>query len=336
MSAWLLRAVACGFLLAAPAIGAAQEQPPQQPPHAGLEALAGVARPRPTPARAGASELDRALAAEDWPRAEQLLAEAIERSPRSAALLKQIAGVFLVDRRPLNAAIALKKAEALAPLDPESRLRLVLAYVAMGQREWARPELERLVAAAPETAIYHYWLGRLDYDAGQYAAAVGHLQAAASRDPSFPRTFDNLGLCYEALNQIDAAITQYREAVRLNRLAPDPSPWPAINLGSALARGGAYEEAEALLREAVRIDPAAAPAQYHLGTVLEQTNRPDEAIQALRAAADADPAYADPLYALARIYRRQGRTADADAALAAFTTRRQAQTRAAAGAASKP
>jgi uncharacterized protein YecE (DUF72 family) len=40
MSAWLLRAVACGILLAAPAIGAAQEPPPQQPPHAGLEALA--------------------------------------------------------------------------------------------------------------------------------------------------------------------------------------------------------------------------------------------------------------------------------------------------------
>jgi len=30
MSAWLLRAVACGFLLAVPAIGAAQEQPPKK------------------------------------------------------------------------------------------------------------------------------------------------------------------------------------------------------------------------------------------------------------------------------------------------------------------
>ena len=269
MSAWVLRAVACGSLLTMPAPVGAQEPPPR----AAIEALAGVAHPRPAPASPGAGELERALAAQDWPRAEQLLAQAIERSPRSTALLKQIAGVFLADRRPLNAAIALKKAEALAPLDPESRFRLVLAYVAMGQREWARPELERLVTAAPETAIYHYWLGRLDYDAGQYAAAVAHLQAAAIRDPSFPRTFDNLGLCYEALNQIDVALTQYREAVRLNRLAVDPSPWPAINLGSALARGGAYGEAETVLREAVRIDPAAAPAQYHLGTVLEQTNR---------------------------------------------------------------
>ena len=331
MPASLLRAVVCGCVLAVPAGVTGQEPPPR----AALEALAGVAAPRVTPAGDDDGELGRALAAKDWPRAEQLLARAIERSPRSSELLKQIAGVFLADRRPLNAAIALKKAEALAPLDPDSRLRLVLAYVSMGQGEWARPELERLVAEAPDTAIYRYWLGRLEYDAGRYASAVGHLQAAARRDPTFPRTFDNLGLCYDALNQVDLAIAQYREAVRLNRLVADPSPWPAINLASALARGGAYEEAEALLREAVRIDPAAAPAHYHLGTVLEQTNRPDDAIGALRAAADADAAYADPLYALARIYRRQRRIAEADAALAAFRTRQQAG-KPAAGLASKP
>ena len=316
-----------------PAVDVAAQDPP---PRAALEALAGVAPPRAAPAAAEAGELDRALAAKDWPRAEQLLAEAIERSPRSPELLKQIAGVFLADRRPLNAAIALKKAEALSPLDDESRFRLVLAYVAMAQREWARPELERLVAGAPQVAIYRYWLGRLDYDAGHYASAVAHLQTAAQRDPSFPRTFDNLGLCYDALNQTDVAIAQYRESVRLNRLAAAPSPWPAINLGSALARGGAYGEAETLLREAIRIDPAAAPAHYHLGTVLEQTNRPDDAIQALRVAADVDPSYAEPLYALARIYRRQQRAGDADAALAAFTVRQRAGKPAPAGAASKP
>ena len=332
MLARLLPAVACGSLL----VGAATADAQEPPPRAALEALAAATQPRPAPRLPDTEALDGALAARDWPRAAQLLAGAIERSPQSVALLKQIAGVFLADRRPLNAAIALKKAEALAPLEPEWRFRLVLAYIAMGQREWARPELERLVAAAPETAIYRYWLGRLDYDAGQYAAAVAHLQAAAIRDPSFPRTFDNLGLCYDALNQVDLAIAQYREAVRLNRLAAEPSPWPAINLGNALVRKGAYGEAESLLREAVRIDAAAAPAQYHLGTVLEHTNRADEAIAALRAAAEVDPAYAEPLYALARIYRQQGRTADADAALAAFATRRQAKTPAIAGAAPKP
>jgi tetratricopeptide (TPR) repeat protein len=293
------------------------------PPRPDLEALAGLAHmPAAVRTTGEGSELDRALAARDWPRAEQLLAAAIERTPRSAALLKRIADVFLADRRPLNAAIALKKAEALAPLDPASRYRLVLAYVAMGRRDWARPELDRLTAAAPDTAIFRYWIGRLDYDEGQYASAIGHLRAAALLDPSFPRTFDNLGLCYEALNDPAEAATAYREAVRLNRLAADRSPWPPLNLATLLARQGALAEAEGLLREAITYDARASRALYQLGVVLEQSERMEDAIDQLRAAADADPSYPDPQYALARVYRRLGRLAEADHALAAFSARR--------------
>ena len=41
---------------------------------------------------------------------------------------------------------ALKKAEALAPLDSQERFQLALAYIAMKRGDWARPELERLAA----------------------------------------------------------------------------------------------------------------------------------------------------------------------------------------------
>ena len=321
----------CGVLLAVAPAGQAQDAPARAP----LEALAALSTDRP-PSALGTSELDRALAARDWSRAERLLAQAIERAPRSSALLKQIAGVFLADRKPLNAAIALKKAEALEPLDAESRFRLVLAYVAMGRGEWARPELERLIAHTPATAIHHYWLGRIDYDAGQYAEALGHLHDAAARDPAFPRTFDNLGLCYDALNEPERAITHYREAVRLNRLAAEHSPWPPLNLAIALDRRGEAAEAEALLREAIGIDPGTAQAHYQLGAVLERTDRLDAALDALRAAVAADPAYAAPQYALARVYRRQGRLSEAEAALAAFTARRAAEQAARGGAVRTP
>ena len=66
--------------------------------------------------------------------------------------------------------------------------------------------------------IYSYWLARLDYDAGQYASAIRRLQDVVAQAPAFARAHDNLGLCYEALNQPDEAIPHYREAVRLNRL----------------------------------------------------------------------------------------------------------------------
>src|SRR5687767_9147980 len=87
------------------------------------------------------SELDRALAARNYERAERLLADAIAREPDARQLLTQIASVFMLDRKPLNAAIALKKAEALGPLDNHARLQLALAYIAMRRGDWARPEL---------------------------------------------------------------------------------------------------------------------------------------------------------------------------------------------------
>lgn len=265
------------------------------------------------------SEIDRALAAKDYERAERLLADAIAREPTSRQLLTRIAGVFLMDRKPLNAAIALKKAEALGPLDHHARLQLALAYIAMKRGDWARPELERLAAAEPANVIHRYWLARLDYDNGQYASAIRRLREVVAEAPAFARAHDNLGLCYDALHQPDEAIPHYREAVRLNRLDKEAaSAWPALNLGILLRTRGDLEEAEALFREAVTHDGDFAPGHYQLGAVLEQRGRMDEAVKSLRRATSTDATYAEAYYALSRIYRRQGRAAEADAAMSTF------------------
>jgi tetratricopeptide (TPR) repeat protein len=270
------------------------------------------------PAVPAASELQRALAAKNYERAERLLADAIVREPASRELLTQIAGVFMLDRKPLNAVIALKKAEALGPLDNQSRLQLALAYIAMRRGDWARPELEKLAAAEPVNLIHPYWLARLDYDDGQYASALERLKRIVAKSPGFARAHDNLGLCYEALHQPDAAIAHYREAVRLNRGEPHPSGWPALNFGILLRSRGELDEAERLFREALTYDRRFAPAHYQLGVVLEEHGRLEDAVEALRHAVQADAEYSAAHYALSRIYRRQGRAAEADAAMNTF------------------
>jgi tetratricopeptide (TPR) repeat protein len=268
---------------------------------------------------APSSELQRALTSKDYERAERLLADAIARQPASQSLLTQIASVFMRDRKPLNAAIALKKAEALGPLDSSARLQLALAYIAMQRGEWARPELERLATDEPANVIHSYWLARLDYDAGQYASAIQRLQRVVARDPAMAKAHDNLGLCYEALNQPEAAVGHYREAIRLNRAdIKAPSPWPVLNLAVLLRTRGELDEAEGLFREALAIDRRFAPGYYQLGVVLEEQGRLDEAVRSLRQALSLDDSYPEAYYALSRIYRRQGQTAEADAALNQF------------------
>jgi tetratricopeptide (TPR) repeat protein len=259
-----------------------------------------------------------ALKANEYAEAETLLLEAAEAEPKSAEVLRLLGGVFFVRGRYLNAAVAFKKAEALAPLDERSRFTLAMSYVTLGRRDWARPELETLARGAPQNPLYPYWIARLDYDDAQYEDAVAGLLRAIELDPAFLKAYDNLGLCYEALGRFDDAIRGFEKAIRLNRESEVQSPWPALNFGLLLTRLDRLEEAEALFRESVHADPLFPKAHYELGVVLEKTSRPEEAIAELEEAARLDEAYAEPHYALARVYRRTGKQEQARRALERF------------------
>ena len=74
----------------------------------------------------------------------------------------------------------------------------------------------------------------MDYDAGLYPSAAKRFEAIVEADDTFMKAFDNLGLCYEALNQPDQAIGAYRKAIALNRTSKPPSYWPPLNLGALL------------------------------------------------------------------------------------------------------
>lgn len=262
--------------------------------------------------------LDEAIGKRDYDRAEKLLVTEIERNPKSQELLKFLASIFFLDGKHLNTAVALKKAEALGPLDDRSRFTLVLSYIIMNHRDWARPELEKLRTSDPKNALYPYWLGRLDYDGMQFTSAVANFKKANELDPFFMKVYDNLGLCYEALGQFDEAIKTYEDAIRLNREKTPASPWPPLNLGTLLTKLGRLEDAEASLKESLGYDPDFPQALYQEGLLREKQKKDDEAVEALRRAAALDPTYAEPHYVLGRIYNRKGETEMAERAWNTF------------------
>jgi tetratricopeptide (TPR) repeat protein len=269
----------------------------------------------------GATEqaaLQDALKSRDYPRAETLLAKEIERRPASPELLTVLGRILFLDGKYLNCAIALKKAEAISPLGERDRFTLALNYIILKHPDWARPELEKLASLNPHDPLYPYWLGRLDYDAMQYKAAVARLRKALDLDPMFMKAYDNLGLSYEGLGQYDDAIRVYQQAVVLNRQQNPPSPWPPLNLGTLLVKLGRRPEAESCLQESLRYDPRFPKAHYQLGLLLEKQNKDEEAIRELTLATDNDPTYPEPYYVLGRMYERRGEKEKAEAAWAAF------------------
>jgi tetratricopeptide (TPR) repeat protein len=271
----------------------------------------------PLDARRRAS-LQEALTNRDYARAETLLLEEIDRHPSSPQLLTAVAGIFFLNGRYLDTTLAMKRAEALAPLDLQSRFTLAMAYIILNRRDRARPELEELAESVPKNPLYVYWLGCLDLEEQRFAAAMAEFRAALELDPAFVRAYDNLGLCYEALGQYDEAIGAYKKAIRLARQAPSPSPWPNYNLGSLLLKLGRLPEAEASLRDSLQNDAAFPQAHFQMGLLFEKRTMDAEAVRELEQATVLNPSYPEPYYLLAKIYRQKGRQDKAERAGSTF------------------
>ncbi|HEY7308960.1 MAG TPA: tetratricopeptide repeat protein, partial [Gemmataceae bacterium] len=125
---------------------------------------------------------------------------------------------------------------------------------------------------------------------------------------------NNLGLTLHEKGQLDEAIAEYREAIRLNKDYAEAHN----NLGLALTDKGQLDEAIVAFREAIRLKKDFPEAHYSFGVVLGIKGRLDEAIAEYREAIRLKNNYAEAhcnlgdvlekkgLYAEALIHRRRG------------------------------
>jgi tetratricopeptide (TPR) repeat protein len=259
--------------------------------------------------QAKGAALQQALDHHDYVKAEGILLAEIQATQEPAykdRLLQDIGGVYFLNHDDLNAAIAWKKAESIAPLPAQLHFSLAMAYVRIGRRDWARKQLQTLAAADAKAALYPYWLGRIDYDEHAYEDAITQFQKAIRLEPKMGRAYDNLGLCFFSQNENTLAVANFEKAIALDRNSGHPSAWPHINLAAALQLLGRLPEAEANLRDAIRLEPRIAQAHFQLGNVMDGMGNPQAAIDEYKQSAQLDSSYAEPHYALARVYRRLG------------------------------
>jgi tetratricopeptide (TPR) repeat protein len=271
------------------------------------------------------SAITNGLKAGDYELVESTLVKLVEQDPKSPQLLTFLARIFFIDNKPLNCAIALKKAERLEPLKEPDQFILALSYVTMKRRDWASQEFEKLAQSNPRNALYPYWQGRIAYDNYSYPAAIEKFNKALELDPEFPRAYDNLGLCYEAMSNDESAMKYYERAVILNRKRIPASPWPPLNYGMLLVKQGSLGQAEIFLREAVNLGPGMPLTHYQLGVALGKQERFSDAIDELKKAAELDPTYPEAHFTLAHVYRQLGDRERADMELSAFQKLKQAQ-----------
>jgi tetratricopeptide (TPR) repeat protein len=98
--------------------------------------------------------------------------------------------------------------------------------------------------------------------------------AAAARNPGAWLAHGNLGLALYGRGDIDGAVAQFREALRIN----PRDEASHVNLGNALARTGMPRDAEAEYAEAIRLRPDDTDARTDLGNLALAAGRFSEAV----------------------------------------------------------
>jgi tetratricopeptide (TPR) repeat protein len=245
------------------------------------------------------------LRAQHFTRVEESLASLKPVNDEQRAELLGLRGaVEFLDGKMAAAAEAFREAEKIRPAKESDRFTLAMALVKLGDDGEARAVLASLANQHAASAIYWYWLGRMDYDLRRYSEAIENLEKALSLDPSSARVWDSLGLAWDMQGQMDEARKAFEKAVSLNRAQPQPSAWPPHNFGYLLLRLGETAAAEDALRESLRYDAKLARTHYYLARVLEREGRANEAVQEFKIAVTGDPASADACYSLAMLYRR--------------------------------
>lgn len=253
-----------------------------------------------------AAALEAAIDAGGWRTAEAMLFRSAMSEPENPAIQRALGIAHYQAGRPYPAAAALKRADAMSPLDAETRYLLASAFLRLERRHWARAELEHLVQAHPHLERYRVALARVHYEDQRFEAGIEMLGAAPAENGRSAEAYDLAGQCLEGLGRSEEAVEAYRKAILVGTGQPAESPWPHFHLGSLLHDLGQLEPAEASLRSATRIDPGNAPALHELGLVLRKTGKLKASAEALEAASRLSPADATIVYSLASVYRQLG------------------------------
>ena len=144
-----------------------------------------------------------------------------------------------------------------------------------------------------------------------YEPAEACYQRVRALEPEEFRWTYYLGIVVDELGRREEAIALIRRAVELS-----PAYAPArVRLGDMLRETGELDASEEQYRRAIETDPKLASAQLGLGKLLLARQRWEGAVQAYKRATQLAEDYAPAYYGLGMAYRKLGKTEEARAAL---------------------
>ena len=143
-----------------------------------------------------------------------------------------------------------------------------------------KPSVISASLAVPKSAADRYRKALEASKAGDHKAAVEHLKLAIAEYPGYVNAYNEMGVQYMRLNELDKADAALQTALKIK---PDAFE-PLLNCGITLFRLKRFADAEALLRSATGGKGQSAIAHYYLGRALTSLDRFEDAEKELNTA----------------------------------------------------
>jgi tetratricopeptide (TPR) repeat protein len=177
--------------------------------------------------------------------------------------------------------------------------------------EWARAHERFRRAVVGAAAIACAALGWLAWrQAGRWRDTETLCAHALAVDPQNHIAHDLLGLVLVERGELDAALVELREAIRI-----EPKDVGAlVNLAAVYTRQGRLADAEDAYRGAIALSPTLTEVRFSLAAMLREEHRPAEALEQIDAILSLRPEAADMLYTRGVLLLELGRDRDARAA----------------------
>jgi tetratricopeptide (TPR) repeat protein len=210
----------------------------------------------------------------------------------------------------------LQRAKELNPDSSETRFQLIAVFTKLKQFDRATEE-RKVFSAQKEATLKENIVATKGIRANQYLEtgdaqrAVDGYREALREDPKNARTYYNLALALERLNDRTGERQALERSVELDgRLALVQNQLALLDLEE-----GKIGEAERRFNIALSLDPRYAESQSNLGVLYGRAGKNKQAEEMFRRAIENDPGHAQAYLNLGLILASQDRFAEAEAAI---------------------
>jgi tetratricopeptide (TPR) repeat protein len=202
--------------------------------------------------------------------------------------------------------------------DPEVYKLLAFNAVLLNRLDVVETALKSALELAPDDPAAHFHRGLLYFTTNRFALAKTEFERVTQLNPKYMKAYDMLALAEEELDEDDAIVRTYQQAIELAEQQNLKDESPYLHLAKFLWLRNRFEESLPAARKAAAVNPKSSEACYVLGRLLDKLGRDAEAKQVLDQSIRIDPDYSESYYLLSRIYFRQGRQEEAAKALERF------------------